>query len=68
VARLLDGWPLEMFQQWGMEGQRAELMLAVGHGDGRFDVDVSSHLIAACVRLGLGLRINVATHDDWFPP
>jgi hypothetical protein len=67
LAGQLEQWPVEVFREWRAAGKFAELVLQVGHGDGRFILDVPVRLLAACARLDLPVRVNAATHDDWFP-
>jgi hypothetical protein len=67
LARKLEQWPPSLFWEWRAKGRHADLVLQIGHGDGRFALNLPLRLIAGCERLGLPLRIDTATHDDWFP-
>lgn len=67
LAGKIEAWPSGVFEEWRAKGGFVDLTLQIGHGDGRFIVNLPPRLIAACDRLRLPLRIDAATHDDWFP-
>jgi hypothetical protein len=67
LTRRLEEWSPIVFDDWRAQGRYAVLLLQFGHGDGRFILDLSHRLVAACARLSLPLRIDVAPHDDFFP-